>query len=104
MKFLEVHKSKIDGSQIQPGALLSFVQRGVNFVEIEESIVTGTENGTGGTSAMDGVTSLLDVHKCLCSEEFRKGKSDRLSNHKANSGGSDTMDVDDKDWEPNRAD
>ncbi len=94
-----VNKSKIDGSQIPPGALLSFMQRGVNFVEIEESIVNGagTENGTAGSSAMDGVTSLLDVHKCLCSEDFKKGKPDRLSRERANAvAASDGMDIDSK--------
>lgn len=92
-----VNRSKIDGSQIPPGALLSFMQRGINFVEIEESIVNGTENGTSGTSAMDGVTSLLDVHKCLRSEDFKKGKPDRAAGQRANSNASEGMDIDDKD-------
>jgi transducin (beta)-like 1 len=72
-----VCKSKIDGSQIPPGALLSFVQRGVNFVEIEESIANGGEIGPTPSSAMDGTTSLLEVHKCLCSDNFKTGKPDR---------------------------
>jgi transducin (beta)-like 1 len=75
-----VCKSKIDGSQIPPGALLSFVQRGVNFVEIEESIANGGEYGPSSSSALDGTTSLLEVHKCLCSENFKKGKPDRNAN------------------------
>lgn len=79
-----VHKSKIDGSQIPPGALLSFMQRGVNFVEIEESIVNQAENGAPATSAMDGVTSLLDVHKCLNSEDFKKGRPERVARDRAN--------------------
>lgn len=93
-----VNKSKIDGSQIPPGALLSFMQRGVNFVEIEESLVNGagSENGTTGTSAMDGVTSLLDVHKCLCSEDFKRGKTERSARERgSNPTNSDRMDVDD---------
>lgn len=72
-----VSKSKIDGSQIPPGALLSFVQRGVNFVEIEESLSNSTENGPTPSSAIDGAPSLLDVHKFLCSENFRRGKPER---------------------------
>lgn len=63
----QVAKSNIDASQIPPGALLSFIQRGVNFVEIEESVVT--EKGDSNT--MDGTASLLDVHKCLASERIR---------------------------------
>jgi transducin (beta)-like 1 len=74
-----VCKSKIDGSQIPPGALLSFVQRGVNFVEIEESITVSGENVPAPSSAMDGTTSLLDVHRCLCSDNFKKGKPDRAT-------------------------
>lgn len=92
-----VNKSKIDGSQIPPGALLSFMQRGVNFVEIEESLVnsSGAENGTTGTSAMDGVTSLLDVHKCLCSEDFKRGRPERTSRDRANnSTTADGMEID----------
>lgn len=72
-----VVKSKIDGSQIPPGALLSFVQRGVNFVEIEESVIGGGESGAVSSAALDGTTSLLDVHKCLCSENFKKGRPEK---------------------------
>lgn len=81
-----VCKSKIDGSQIPPGALLSFVQRGVNFVEIEESVVGNGENGPAPSSAMDGTTSLLDVHKVLCSENFRKGRPERSADRKGGRG------------------
>lgn len=64
-------KTKIDGSQIPPGALLSFVQRGINFVEIEESLM---DENKDGTHAMDGVTSLLDVHRCLCNQDFKTSR------------------------------
>lgn len=67
----QVVKSRIDGSQIPPGALLSFVQRGVNFVEIEETLGEEGKDGMQATSAMDGVTSLLDVHRCLCNHDFK---------------------------------
>lgn len=67
----QVTKSKIDGSQIPPGALLSFIQRGVNFVEIEESLM---DENKDGTHAMDGVTSLLDVHRCLCNQDFKTAR------------------------------
>lgn len=92
-----MNKSKVDGSQIPPGALLSFMQRGVNFVEIEESLANGTENGASGTSAMDGVTSLLDVHKCLCNEDFHRGISGTTSRPRANNSdnNADGMDIDD---------
>ncbi len=91
-----MNKSKIDGSQIPPGALLSFVQRGVNFVEIEESLANGTENGAAGTSAMDGVTSLLDVHKCLCSDDFKRSVSVPAARPRANSTeNADGMEIDD---------
>lgn len=77
-----VCKSKIDGSQIPPGALLSFVQRGVNFVEIEETIV-GADAGAVSSSAMDGTTSLLDVHKSLCSDSFKKARGEKAYRHPA---------------------
>lgn len=88
-------KTKIDGSQIPPGALLSFVQRGVNFVEIEESLLDDGRNPPVGTSAMDGVTSLLNVHRCLCVQDFKSGWQDKV----ANSGNGEVtgMDVDEKD-------
>lgn len=79
-----VSKSRVDGSQIPPGALLSFVQRGVNFVEIEESISNSGENGLSSSPALDGVTSLLDVHRYLSSENVKKGRPDRLASlHRA---------------------
>lgn len=89
-------KSKVDGSLIPPGALLSFVQRGVNFVEIEESLINGGEAGhPGGTAAMDGVTSLLDVHRCLCNEDFKNGRATRaLNQSRADTGDHVGMDVD----------
>lgn len=77
----QVVKSRIDGSQIPPGALLSFVQRGVNFVEIEEGLTEEGKEGMQATSAMDGITSLLDVHRCLCNHDFKpKGQHKTTSN------------------------
>lgn len=35
-----VNKSTIDGSQVPPGALLSFLQRGLNYVEIEATLAS----------------------------------------------------------------
>eukprot|EP00737_Agarophyton_chilense_P002809 gb/GEZJ01003231.1/.p1 GENE.gb/GEZJ01003231.1/~~gb/GEZJ01003231.1/.p1 ORF type:complete len:508 (+),score=46.76 gb/GEZJ01003231.1/:353-1876(+) len=88
----QVIRTKIDGSQIPPGALLSFIQRGVNFVEIEQSLVDETKDGT---HAMDGVTSLLDVHRCLCNQDFKPPRQLNVIN-----GTSDQpamMDMDDRD-------
>lgn len=91
-------KSKIDGSQIPPGALLSFVQRGVNFVEIEETLMDdGKPGGTHGTSALDGVTSLLDVHRCLCNQDFKIGRQDKIVNAGNGAAGPVGMDIDEKD-------
>lgn len=94
-----VHKSKIDGAQIPPGALLSFMQRGVNFVEIEESIMNNQqENGAPVTSALDGVSSLLEVHKCLNSDNFKQGRPERVARDRANAAvapnAADGMDID----------
>lgn len=90
----QVSKSKIDGSQIPPGALLSFVQRGVNFVEIEDTLADDVKFGLNATSAMDGVTSLLDVHRCLCNHDF-KPKS-KLQGQQANgTTESNAMEIDD---------
>lgn len=91
----QVVKSKIDGSQIPPGALLSFVQRGVNFVEIEESIADENKD-VQGTSAMDGVTSLLEVHRCLCSHDFKPTRQAKQNNQTDIAGGPTAMDVDEK--------
>eukprot|EP00188_Purpureofilum_apyrenoidigerum_P002220 Plantae.Rhodophyta-Purpureofilum_apyrenoidigerum.ctg2352.p1 GENE.Plantae.Rhodophyta-Purpureofilum_apyrenoidigerum.ctg2352~~Plantae.Rhodophyta-Purpureofilum_apyrenoidigerum.ctg2352.p1 ORF type:complete len:499 (+),score=65.89 Plantae.Rhodophyta-Purpureofilum_apyrenoidigerum.ctg2352:52-1548(+) len=52
-------KSNIDGSQIPPGVLLSFLQRGISYVAIESSL----NDGADGVN--DGSVSLLDVHRCL---------------------------------------
>lgn len=93
----QVVKSKIDGSQIPPGALLSFVQRGVNFIEIEESLGEDGKDGMQATSAMDGITSLLDVHRCLCNQDFKpKGQHKSLSQGNG-SADPNAMEVDAKD-------
>lgn len=93
----QVNKSKIDGSQIPPGALLSFVQRGVNFVEIEETLLDENKDGTHTTSAMDGVTSLLDVHRCLCNQDFKSGRQGKANNAGNGAAGPVGMDIDEKD-------
>lgn len=89
-------KSKIDGSQIPPGALLSFVQRGVNFVEIEETLIEDGKTAGHATSALDGVTSLLDVHRCLCDQDFKISRHERLLSS-GNGVGAVAMDIDHKD-------
>lgn len=91
----QVVKSKIDGSQIPPGALLSFVQRGVNFVEIEETLDDNKPPGHS-TSALDGVTSLLDVHRCLCSQDFKAAQQEKMANSGNGNAGPIEMDIDDK--------
>lgn len=93
----QVNKSKIDGSQIPPGALLSFVQRGLNFVEIEETLIDDNKDASHGTSAMDGVTSLLDVHRCLCNQDFKNGRQGTVINTGNGIGGPIGMDIDEKD-------
>lgn len=93
----QVVKSKIDGSQIPPGALLSFVQRGINFVEIEETLLDDGKAGSGhGTSALDGVTSLLDVHRCLCKQDFKINRQDKALNSGNGAAGPIGMDIDEK--------
>lgn len=93
----QVVKSRIDGSQIPPGALLSFVQRGVNFVEIEETLIEdGMRTAGNATSALDGVTSLLDVHRCLCNQDFKIQRPDKAVNAGNGAAGPVGMDVDEK--------
>jgi len=55
-------KSNIDGSQIPPGALLSFLQRGLSYVAIE-STLSDSADGVN-----DGPVSLIDVHRALVSQ------------------------------------
>lgn len=46
-----VNKSTIDGSQVPPGALLSFLQRGLNYVEIEATLASVLASGSGDSTA-----------------------------------------------------
>lgn len=93
----QVVKSKIDGSQIPPGALLSFVQRGVNFCEIEETLKQDGKAGPGHTtSALDGVTSLLDVHRCLCNQDFKINRQEKPPSTGNGTAGPVGMDIDEK--------
>jgi len=54
-----VAESRIDGSQVPAGALISFLQRGLAYIEIESSF-TGQPS-----SAVEGARSLLQVHRIL---------------------------------------
>lgn len=73
------------------------MQRGVNFVEIEEALAEEGKDGTQATSAMDGVTSLLDVHRCLCNQDFKPKAQLKAIGHGNGSADPNAMDIDDKD-------
>lgn len=66
-------------------------------MEIEESILEDSKDGSAGTSAMDGLTSLLDVHRCLCNQDFKTGKQGKSSGPGNGTGGPIGMDIDEKD-------
>ncbi|KAA8494293.1 F-box-like/WD repeat-containing protein TBL1XR1 [Porphyridium purpureum] len=65
-----VYRSNIDGSQIPPGVLLSFLQRGLSYVEIEASLkdrdLKENKDHTGVSST---ASVLLDVHRILVSRQ-----------------------------------
>mmetsp|Transcript_4733 Transcript_4733/g.11145 ORF Transcript_4733/g.11145 Transcript_4733/m.11145 type:complete len:486 (-) Transcript_4733:302-1759(-) len=52
-------KSSIDGSNVPPGALISFIQKGLQFVEIEAHV-----NDDGTEIICDNRVSALEPHKC----------------------------------------
>jgi len=62
-----VYRSSIDGSQIPPGALLSFLQRGLSYAEIEASLHEGTKGGTHSAADGNSINTLMDVHRALVS-------------------------------------
>jgi hypothetical protein len=54
-----VAKANIDGSEVAPGALISFVQKGLQYVAIEAHL-----NNDGTENVCDAPFSLLQPHKC----------------------------------------
>jgi len=65
-----VYRSNIDGSQIPPGALLSFLQRGLSYVEIEASLREGRDASNAAATDTNGTAAtLLDVHRILVSHQ-----------------------------------
>lgn len=70
----EAIRYDIDGSRIPQCALVSFFQRGVMYVELEESVLDA-EYCNLATVAMDGVTPLIDVHKFLCWKDIKVRRS-----------------------------
>lgn len=55
-----VTKATIDGSKVPPGALISFVQKGLQYVEIEAHL-----NEDGSETLCDEGFSVITPHKCL---------------------------------------
>lgn len=54
------------------------------------------KDGNHPTSAMDGVTSLLDIHRCLCNQDFKNARQPK-NNTTANANGAPVgMDIDEK--------
>eukprot|EP00871_Galdieria_phlegrea_P003935 jgi/Galph1/4542/GphlegSOOS_G3181.1 len=56
-----VNKTNIDSSLIPPGALISFLQRGISYAEIESQL----NINSGSEFVPNGHVSLLEVHKAL---------------------------------------
>ncbi|GAB5356072.1 hypothetical protein AAMO2058_000259300 [Amorphochlora amoebiformis] len=54
-----ITKSSIDGSKVIPGALISFIQKGLQFVEVETHV-----NEDGTETICDGTFSAIEPHKC----------------------------------------
>uniref|UniRef100_A0A7S2TH01 Uncharacterized protein n=1 Tax=Lotharella oceanica TaxID=641309 RepID=A0A7S2TH01_9EUKA len=52
-------KSSIDGTKVVNGALISFIQKGLQFVEIEAHV-----NGDGTETICDGAFSAVEPHSC----------------------------------------
>lgn len=59
-------KSSIDGSKVTPGALISFIQKGLQFVEIEAHV-----NDDGTEIICDNRVSALEPHKCSVKSKRR---------------------------------
>jgi len=65
-----IYRSTIDGSQIPPGALLSFLQRGLSYVEIEASLRDSRDSSASAAVDTNGTAAtLLDVHRILVSHQ-----------------------------------
>lgn len=65
-----VAKANIHGADVPPGALISFVQKGLQYIEIETSI---TDDGTEVNGPSDPATSLLHWHTVCASEASHGG-------------------------------
>jgi len=83
-----IYRSNIDGSQIPPGALLSFLQRGLSYAEIEDSL-KDRKAGNTQDSAWQSPPTLMDVHNVLVNRKLiRPGMSDDKAAAAANAVGS----------------
>lgn len=64
-----LNRYNVDSSQIPPGLLLSFVQRGIDFLSIEEQVTLGSSDYLRDATTPDGTRSLLDFHRYMSNPE-----------------------------------
>ncbi|KAK4527381.1 hypothetical protein GAYE_SCF39G5303 [Galdieria yellowstonensis] len=60
-----INKTTIDSSLIPPGALISFLQRGISYVQIESKLNISSSN----EYVTNGHVSLLEAHKALANRK-----------------------------------
>lgn len=73
-----VTRANVDGSAVPPGALVSFIQRGLQYLEIESHL---KDDGT--EIECDEPFSLLSVHQCKLKKRRRKRRDDGTGNDAA---------------------
>ena len=61
-----IMKSSIDGSKVVPGALISYIQKGLQFVEIETHV-----NDDGTETLCDAAFSVVRPHTCSVKSKRR---------------------------------
>eukprot|EP00171_Calliarthron_tuberculosum_P004192 IDg4192t1 len=72
-----VNNNKVDTDQIPSVSLLSLVQKGVNYVQIEQNKNNKekSDKGTAAASASEDTKSLYEAHKCFHNKKnFRREK------------------------------
>lgn len=75
-----VHKSNVNGKDVPPGALITFVQKGLQYVELEANLNeegTDLDGGFASLSAHDILTRELDELKGMIRDQRDKSEKDK---------------------------
>lgn len=75
-----IHKAKVDYKSVPPGALIAFVQKGLQYTELEANLNdegTELEGGFASLSAHDILTRDLDELKCMIREQREQAEKDK---------------------------